>query len=624
MEQKQATSWYHHIENGLGTAALFLLALIPFMEVIAQNVFKTGIPNSTPYIYHLVVFITFVAGIIAARKKEHLSLSISFSLSPSIREHLDSFTMFLAVTLTSAFGWCALSFSRTAFEPEGKIGVFPIQWVGYVMVIGYFVMAIRFFLQSPRKLWSRIWVGFGFLLGLFLAVEPLHQWLTSTMEQAPPILDSLLAASQSFSAWAAMPLVILLIIGAAFGTPLFVVLGGIAFLLFAKEAQPLAAIPNEAYSMLISHSIPAIPLFTLAGFILSESKAGERLVRFFKACFSWIPGGLAVMTIMVCSFFTTFTGASGVTILALGALLSFVLINGKYERKFSIGLLTGSGSVGLLFPPSLPIIIYGVVAGVNIKHLFIGGIVPGFVLILSLTIYSIIYASRRDTIREKFNLREALHSFYGALGEILLPVVIMVVYFGGITNRVEDCAAIAVVYAFILEVFIHRDLKLKTLPGVFLKCLPIIGGVLMILSLAKGLSYYIVDAQIPMQLMEWVSANISSKYVFLLLLNLVLLITGCLMDIFSAIMVVVPLIVPLGAMFGIDPVHLGIIFLANMELGYMTPPVGMNLFLASYRFGEPMSKLYKEVLPFLFLQLLAVLLITYVPVFSTGLLAFVR
>jgi C4-dicarboxylate transporter DctM subunit len=240
-------------------------------------------------------------------------------------------------------------------------------------------------------------------------------------------------------------------------------------------------------------------------------------------------------------------------------------------------------------------------------------------MVAALVIYSVIYASKHKTERQPFNLKEAFSSVGGAVGEILLPIVIVLAYFGGLTT-LEESAALAVIYALVVEVFIHRDLKIKDLPGVIAKCIPIIGGVLMILSLAKGLSYYIVDAEVPMRLTEWVQASISSKYVFLLLLNIGLLITGCLMDIFSAIMVVVPLIIPLGSIFGIHPVHLGIIFLANMELGYMTPPVGLNLFLASYRFNEPMGKLYKDVLPFFFIQLAAVLLITYLPFLTTGLL----
>lgn len=608
----------HKFENLLGIASLLLLAVFPFMEVIAR-IFKTGIPYSTPYTHHLVLFVTFIGGMITSREGQHLSLSISMDLPEAVKKRIKTATMFLAAMMTTAFGWSALSLLYTGFEASHKIGIFPIRLVGMVMVVGYAVMAVRFLLAAPKEGGGRWIAGVGMLVGTFLAMEPIYQLLATWMDPVPGVFESLMNASQFAGTWTATPLIILLVAGAVFGTPLFVVLGGIAFLLFAKQMEPLVVIPNEAYSMLIEHSIPAIPLFTLAGFLLSESGAGKRLVRFFEAFFGWFPGGMAIMAVFVCAFFTTFTGASGVTILALGALLSYVLINNKYEKRFSHGLLTASGSVGLLFPPSLPIIIYGVIAGISIKDMFVGGILPGVVLVSALVIYSMIYSTRKDTPRKKFELKEAGRSFVGALGEILLPVVIVLSYFGGLTTLVES-AALAVVYAFVVEVIINRDIKIKDLPGVFLKCIPIIGGVLIILSLAKGLSYYIVDAEVPMLLMEWVQANISSKYVFLLILNIALLITGCFMDIFSAIMVVVPLIIPLGALFGIHPVHLGIIFLANMELGYMTPPVGLNLFLASYRFETPMNKLYRAVLPFFLLQLLAVLLITYVPFLATGLL----
>ena len=309
--------------------------------------------------------------------------------------------------------------------------------------------------------------------------------------------------------------------------------------------------------------------------MLSESKAGERIVRLFKAFFAWFPGGLAIMAILVCTFFTTFTGASGVTILAVGGLLSYVLVKGQYSKKFSSGLLTATGSIGLLFPPSLPVIIYGVTAQVSIKDMFVGGVAPGIILVLAMILFGIIFAKKNKVPRERFVFKEAAAAIKDSFWEILLPVIIVWGYFGGITTLVES-GAVAVIYAIIVEVFIHRDIKIRELPQVLLKCMPIIGGVLAILALAKGLSYYIVDAEIPMQLTAWVQSTISSKYVFLLLLNIALLITGCFMDIFSAIMVVVPLIIPLGNLFGIHPVHLGIIFLANMELGYLTPPVGLE------------------------------------------------
>jgi C4-dicarboxylate transporter DctM subunit len=304
-------------------------------------------------------------------------------------------------------------------------------------------------------------------------------------------------------------------------------------------------------------------------------------------------------------------------------LLSYVLIKGEYGPKFSTGLLTATGSIGLLFPPSLPVIIYGVTAQISIKDMFIGGIIPGAILVLTMIVFGIWYAVRNKVPRQQFVLKEAFTATKDSFWELLLPVIIVVGYFGGITTLVES-GAIAVIYALFVEVIVHKDLKIKELPQVLLKCMPIMGGVLAILALAKGLSYYVVDAEIPMQLTTWVQANISSKYVFLLLLNIGLLITGCFMDIFSAILVVVPLIIPVANLFGIHPVHLGIIFLANLELGYLTPPLGLNLFLASYRFNQPMGKVVKDVFPFLIIQLVAVLLITYVPLLTTGLLTFFK
>ena len=616
---KGITNLLHRVEDISVFIAVLLLALIPFLEVIARKFFQTSISYSTDYTHHLVIFVTFLGAMITSREKKHLSLSLALKINEPLKSRIYTVNMLFSSMMTTAFFWSALSFVFTGFDPSKKIGIFPIRMIGMIMVIGYAVMAIRFITGIEKKGLYRLIASSGIIFGSFLAFDSISNLLSLLFNELPSSIEVILGFCHTIIGIIAVPLILTFIVLAVLGTPLFVVLGGIAYLLFARISGPLEVIPNEAYSMLISHSIPAIPLFTVTGFILSESKAGERLVRFFRAFFSWFPGGLGVMTILVCAFFTTFTGASGVTILALGGLLSFVLIDSNYKRKFTLGLITASGSIGLLFPPSLPIIIYGVIAGVSIKDMFIGGVLPGVVMVLALVIFCIIFTSKSKIKRESFEIKEAFSALKSSMWEILLPVVIVSAYFGGLTTLVES-AAIALVYSFVIEVFIHRDIEFKKVPEIFIKAVVIIGGILIILSVAKGLSYFIVDAQIPMQLSEWVQANISSKYVFLLLLNLALLATGCLMDIFSATMVVVPLIIPLASIFGIHPVHLGIIFLANMELGYMTPPVGLNLFLASYRFNEPMGKLYKDVLPFFFIQLIAVLLITYIPLLSTGLL----
>jgi tripartite ATP-independent transporter DctM subunit len=619
-DKNTSKRWFHRVEDGLALASVSLLALFPVMEVIARKFFHTSVSHSTAYMHHLVLVITYVGGMITSREKKHLSLFISIPIREPLKTRLYAVSMLVAVMMTTAFCWSALAFVLTGFDPTAKVGVIPIQWIGMVMVFGYAVMAVRFVTRIDKQKKLRLLVSTGFILGIFLALDPLANILYALFKNPPGYIDSLLQFSQSVYPVIAFPVIIVLVVAPLFGMPLFIALGGVAFMLFANAGGNLAVISNESYEMLIGHSLPAIPLFTIAGFLFAQSKSGERLVRFFKAFFSWFPGGLAVMAILVCAFFTSFTGASGVTILALGAVLSYVLIHGKYKKKFSTGLLTASGSVGLLFPPSLPIIIYGVIAGVSIKSMFLGGIIPGFILVLAMIIFSIIYAVKHKTERQSFQLKEALRALGSSFWEILLPFIIIIVYFGGLAT-LEESAALVVCYILIVEVLIHRDLKIRRLPGIVLKGIPIIGGVLMIIAMAKGLSYYIVDAQIPLVLTEWVQHTITSKYVFLLLLNLGLLVTGMFMDIFSAILVVVPLIIPMGAIYGIHPVHLGIIFLANLELGYMTPPVGLNLFLASYSFEEPMGKLYRSVLPFFLIQLVAVLLITYVPVLTTGLLS---
>ncbi|MCP5054176.1 MAG: TRAP transporter large permease subunit [bacterium] len=599
---------------------VFLLALFPTMEVIARKFFNTGVPASGNYTHHLVLVLTFIGGMITSREGAHLSLALDLDIKEVVKKRMEVVIAIMSSMIAFAFAISSLSFTLISFDWSQTVGFIPMRLIGLVMFVGFAVIAVRFVLAIPGGGKRRLFAWFGIPMGFCYAYDPFLNILMTIgiMEEPTGLLAGLQNIYHSINGFVAYPFIIILIAAALFGARIFIVLGGIGYILFAKTAQPLEVIPNEAYSLLVSHTIPAIPLFTVAGFILSESKAGERLVKLFKSLFAWFPGGLAVMAILVCTFFTTFTGASGVTILALGGLLIYVLQEGNYERRFNVGLLTASGSVGLMFPPSLPIIIYGVTAGVSIKDMFIGGLIPGFVMVMVLVVYGMLYAKKKVIPREPFKIKETLIALKESVWEILLPVIVVLGYFGGYTTLVES-GAIAVIYTFISQVFIHRDLKIKQLPDVILKSIPIIGGVLIILAMAKGLSYFMVDAEIPMRLAEWMQANIGSKYVFLLLLNVALLITGCFMDIFSAILVVVPLIIPLGEVFGIHPVHLGIIFLANMELGYLTPPVGLNLFLSSYRFNEPMVSIYKDVMPFFFIQFISVLLITYIPFLSTAL-----
>ncbi len=608
-------------ENGVNGIILLLIAVLPALEIIARLVFKTGIHSSADMTHHLVLWLTCLGGAITSREGKHITLSAGLQMmGKSVRGWIVTGTVFISTTISSAMTWSALSLVLIGFDPTKKIAFIPIQIAVAVIPLGFLLITVRFLTRAPVRGLKRGLAALGCILGTIIAFSSVTNILYAILPQVPPLFDNLQELFFRISERIALVGVGILIVSLFFGTPIFIVLGGVAYLLFVRSFGALEVIPSEAYSMLTGYSIPAIPLFTFAGFILSESKAGERLVRLFRAWLGWLPGGLIIMTVLVCTFFTTFTGATGVTILALGALLAYVLVeSGRYSTDFANGLITGSGSIGLLFPPSLPIILYGVIAQINIKQMFVGGIIPGLLMVITICGIGVFTAVSHKVKPVSFQIREAAASIKDSFWEILLPVIILLGYFGGLFTLVET-GAVAVIYALIIELGIHRDLRIKDLPRVMLKCIPIVGGVLIILAAAKGLSYYLVDAEVPMRLSAWVQANITSKYVFLILLNLALLVTGCLMDIFSAILVVVPLIIPMGAAFGIHPVHLGVIFLANLGVGYLTPPVGLNLFLAAYRFNQPLVRIYRNVIPFFLALLAVVLLITYVPWFSVGLL----
>jgi len=389
-------------------------------------------------------------------------------------------------------------------------------------------------------------------------------------------------------------------------------------LLFLAEGVPAAAVPVETYRLVVSPTLPAIPLFTLSGFMLAQGGASERLLRVFRALFGWVPGGTAIVAAMSCAFFTVLTGGSGVTILALGGLLFQALRSDGYRERFSLGLLTASGSLGLLFPPALPLMLYGIVAQIAIPDLFLGGLVPGLLLLLLVAAWGVREGVVTRAGRQSFSLREARSAIWVGKWELALPLVVLGSIFSGYATLVES-AALTVLYTFAVESLVHRDLSFRRdLPKVLVECLVLIGGVLIILAVAMGFTNYLVDVQVPARIVDWVQTYIHSPLTFLLCLNLLLLLVGCLMDIFSAIVVVVPLIVPLGAAFGIDPIHLGIIFVANLELGYLTPPVGLNLFLAAYRFERPVLQIWRAAVPMLVILAIGVLLITYVPALTLG------
>ena len=407
-------------------------------------------------------------------------------------------------------------------------------------------------------------------------------------------------------------IVILTVVLLFIGTPVFVVISALALYLFSANQIDIAAVIIEMHRMATTPVLVAIPLFTFAGYLLSESGAPKRLIRLSNAILGWLPGGLSVIALITCAVFTALTGATGLTIIALGGILLPAMVRAKYPELFSLGLITTSGTLGLLFPPSLPLIIYAIVAEVRIDQLFIAGILPGILLVVALSIYNVFKARRTQVPRSGFQVKELTQAIWEAKWEIPLPIVVL----GGIYSgyvAVSEAAAITAVYVLLVEVFIYRDIKIKALPEIMKKSMVLVGGVLIILGAAMGLTNYLIDAEIPMKLLEFFKTHIESRFFFLIVLNVFLLAVGCTMGIFSALVVVVPLLTPIGQAYGIDPLHLGIIFLTNLEIGASLPPLGINLFISSMRFERPVLKLYVASLPFIAILLLCLAVITYLP-----------
>jgi len=403
---------------------------------------------------------------------------------------------------------------------------------------------------------------------------------------------------------------------ALLGAPLFTIIGAVALYGFSSNDIDLSAVIIELYRIADSQPLIAIPLFTFAGYMLAESNSPTRLVGLAQSLFGWMPGGLAIVALITCAFFTAFTGASGVTIVALGGLLLPILLEKQYPEKFSMGVVTASGSIGLLFPPSLPIILYGLVAAVSIDQLFVAGFVPGLILIGILSLYSVRVGVKAHVPRTPFGGKNVLAAMRAAAWELPLPVIVIGGIYGGAFTATE-AAAITAFYVFIVEVFVYRDLNLRSdVPRVMKESMMLVGAIMAILGTAFGLTNYLIDQEVPQKLFEVVREHIDSKITFLLILNGFLIIVGMMMDIFSAIIVVVPLILPIARAYQVDPLHLGIIFLTNLEIGYLTPPVGLNLFLSSLRFKKPVLDIAKSVLIFILLELIALAIITYVPGFS--------
>ena len=582
----------HLIEDSLSVLALLTMALLPLLEIVIRKFYASGIPGSATWVQHLALWVGFLGAAIAARKGELLSLSTGGTfLKGKWKTPSDVFTAGVGVAVCAVLARGSLELVLVEREGGRELALGVPVWVAEaIMPIGFTVIGLRILKRVPagwpNRLMAASFILVPIVLGLF--------------EDLP-------------GSGVLLPLLLVVILATALGAPIFVGLAGAAAVLLWNNYDPVSAIAVETYNLALKPILPTIPLFTLAGFILAEGGTPHRLVDLFRNLFGWLPGGVAVVAIVVCAFFTSFTGGSGVTILAMGGLLYPMLIEDKYRENFSAGLLTSAGSLGLLFPPSLAVILYGLVAKIEIRRLFVSGWVPATIEILLVSAFALLYSRRTGITKVSFHWRPALGAVWKAKWEIAIPILVLGSIMGGFATLVE-ASAVTVLYALLLEFVIHRDLQIRRdLVRVVGNAATLIGGVLIILGVALGLTNYLVIAEIPLQAVEWVQSFVDSPLFFLLLLNIFLLIVGCLMDIYSAIVVVVPLITPLAMVYGINPFHLGIIFLTNLELGYLTPPVGMNLFLASYRFKRPLPEIYRAALPFLGIRAVGVLLVTYVP-----------
>jgi C4-dicarboxylate transporter DctM subunit len=582
------------IETLLAVAALALMTALPLAEILSRKFLGRGVPGSAPVVQHLTLCVAFLGAALAARANRLLALSTVSFLPASARRWVRLFTSALTVAVTSTLAWASLGVVGAEREAGSELVLgFPTWPVVAVMPVGLAAVVWRVMRNASASWAGRLAAGSGVLVPLLLGFG---NWL-------PP--ERLVT-----------PGTFVLLAATLLGLPIFAALGGLALLFFWSQGSPPASVTVEAYRLAASPLLPSIPLFTLGGYLLAEGGASARLVRVFRALVGWMPGGPAILTALVFAFFTSFTGASGVTILSLGGLLLPVLLRSRFPENFSLGLVTAAGSIGLLFPPSLPVILYGVYAHAPIDRLFLAGLLPGTLLVALVAAWCVIKGQKAGVERVPFQARELAAALWQAKWELLLPVVVLVGIFGGFATLVE-AAALTVLYSLVVESFVYRDLRLRRdVAHVAVECTTLVGGVLLILGVALGFTNYLLDAQIPIRALEWVQAQIRSPWLFLLALNVFLLIVGCLLDIYSAILVVVPLIAPMGRAYGVDPLHLGIIFLANLQLGYLTPPVGMNLFLSAYRFDQPLARVYRYSFPFLVILLAGVLMITYLPALS--------
>ena len=594
----------NYLNRAIDWLCLFLFLILisfPIFQILGRYISFFSIPASQEIVQHMTLWIGFIGAVIAARSNKLLSVVREPVFDSTTKVNWTKFFVHVfSLSIVFVLSISYLKMIQIGFQYPDYIAPYIPTWFAQAIIpVGLILIWYQMIMTSSTDLKYRVLLTVISIIPTII----LYFWQF-------PLANPLLL-------WTKVLFAISLV---AFGLPIFILLASLSIFFFLSEPSEwatnydlISTISDSAYRIVVSPTLAAIPIFTLAGYILAESNISERLIRFFKASLGWLPGSTVLIVVLLCAFFTALTGGSGVTILALGAILYPILIHDGYSKQFSLGIITTAGSLGLLFPPSLPAIIYSVTAGINPLELFKQALIPAIFLMSIMFFYGLYKRPKSKTV-ERFVFKDAFETAKIAKWEIAIPLLIILSLFSGFATLVES-AALLVLYVLTVELYIFKDISFKNLPKIIIDCSTLVGGVLIILGFAMGFTGYLVDAQIPLKILNFVQSTISSKIIFLLALNILLLIVGCLMDVFSAIIVVVPLIAPLATYFGIDPFHLAIIFIANLELGYITPPVGMNLYLSSYRFEKDMPTIYSATLPFFFIRLIGVILITYIPLF---------
>jgi C4-dicarboxylate transporter DctM subunit len=587
------------IEDSVLVLAQLAIVGLPLSEALLRRLAATGITGSSAIVQHLTLAASLVGASVAARDGKLLMLFDFTALASRRVREIGRWGSALLGAVVAALlavsGWKLMATERST----GRMLVdgLPLWTIQALLPAAFALIAIRLLWQIAPSPGARA-----------LALVALAALLATAAAFGGHVNDGALG-----------PMVLLALLAAAAGMPVFAVLGAFALLLVWRREAPIASLALDHYRLVVHPTLPAIPLFTLAGYLLAASGAPVRLTRLFQALFGQVRGGIAIAAAIVSAFFTAFTGASGVTILALGGLLMPLLTMARYRERDVLGLVTSAGSLGAILAPALPLVLYAIVARVPIAQMFLGALLPAAIQIGLMAWWGARREPPLDRSITSWNLREIRNAALAAKWEIALPAVAFISLFGGFATPVE-AAALTALYVLVVETLVHRDLRdRRRLIAVFTDCGAMIGGILLILGVSMGLTDGLIDAEIPDRAVAWVSGAIHSRWLFLLALNGLLLLVGCLMEIFAAIVVVAPLVVPLGNAFGIDPVHLGVVFLANLELGFLTPLVGVNLLYASSRFNRPIVEVGRSILPFLAPLVASVLAITYLPWLSTAL-----